>query len=197
MFIDKIPVTTLEALSINFVILKLINILPWSWWIVLTPIMIQSAFVLIYFYHYRKWEKRNKLEIDEEAELFDITNDVNPVVRFNFGVKCSYCGEYTPNNFQLPEPDQEVNHVTVRCIGCNHNFNYTFHPNKEEVEEKYNETKTKAVINTDERKYQKIKNEVQKKHGYSDEEMDYEDIEDKVNTEADEIFKKKYGYEAD
>lgn len=47
----------LEVLTIVFVVLKLTNLITWSWWCVLSPLWIPLAFIiccipLIYYYVY-------------------------------------------------------------------------------------------------------------------------------------------------
>lgn len=39
----------LEVLAIVFVVLKLTGVVTWSWWIVLTPVLIPLAILLICF----------------------------------------------------------------------------------------------------------------------------------------------------
>ena len=64
----------LEALTLAFIILKLVGAITWSWWLVLAPLYPSAIiWVLMLLFGVKFWKrhKRERKEFDEEWKTFD------------------------------------------------------------------------------------------------------------------------------
>lgn len=64
----------LEALTLAFIILKLVGTITWSWWLVLAPLYpsaIIYLMMLLFGVKFWKRHKKERAEFDEEWKKFD------------------------------------------------------------------------------------------------------------------------------